>query len=264
MKNTFILLFGISSCLVFAQVGIGTNNPKTTLDVAGDLNLRRELRVGGTASVNGNAGTAGQVLVSSGNSAVPTWKSVNTPFASAGDYQLVNTKVLFDRTGINFSANTNNTPAAYISTLGENISTNGWVQIPGLQTTILVEQEGNTLSLIFQTGVESNSGASTITDNRLVKYMCGVFQNDLLVAFRGDEILDVHRKDANNEGVYTLSYSVDDLPVANHVFKVACRRIQTTAGTYEFAIGRPITSSAISNAFMLQSVIKIELLEPVR
>lgn len=264
MKNTFILLFGISSCIAFSQVGIGTNNPRTTLDVAGDLNLRRELRVGGTTSVNGNAGTPGQILVSSGNSAVPTWKSVNTPFASAGDYQLVNTKVLFDRTGINFSANSNNTPAAYISTLGENISTNGWVQIPGLQTTILVEQEGNTLSLIFQTGVESNSGGSTIIDNRLVKYMCGVFQNDLLVAFRGDELLDVHRKDANNEGVFTLSYSVDDLPVANHVFKVACRRIQTTAGIYEFAIGRPITSSAISNAFMLQSVIKIELLEPVR
>lgn len=264
MKNTFILLFCVSSCFAFAQVGIGTNNPKTTLDVAGDLNLRRELRVGGTTSVNGNAGIAGQVLVSSGNSTAPTWKSVNTPFASAGDYQLVNTKVLFDRTGINFAANANNTSASYISTLGENISTNGWIQISGLQTTILVEQENNTLSLVFQTGVESNSGGSDITDNRLVKYMCGVFQNDLLVAFRGDELLDVHRKDANNEGVYTLSYSVDDLPVANHVFKVACRRIQTTAGTYQFAIGTPITSSAISNAFMLQSIIKIELLEPVR
>lgn len=263
MKKIFILLFSMSSWFVVAQIGIGTSSPKTSLDINGDFNVRREIRVGGTTTTTGNAGTVGQVLVSNGTSSAPSWKSLNVPFASNGDYQLVNTTILYDEVGIDFGANVNNTATSYISTLGDDINSNPvWIPITGLQSDVVIEQAGNTLSLIFQTGVESSSTGNP-TDNRLVKYMCGVFQNDKLVAFRGDELLDVHRKSTNNEGVFTLSYSVDNLAVGTHVFKVACRRVQTTLGTYQFTIGRNITGSTISNAFMLSSVMKLELLEPV-
>lgn len=263
MRYIFILWFAIFSQLAIGQVGISTSNPKASLDVNGDFNVRREIRVGGTNTTIGNAGTIGQVLVSNGASSAPSWKSLNVPLASNGDYQLVNTTVLYDEVGIDFGQNTNNTATSFISVLGDDISSAPvWTPIAGLQSSIVTEQEGNTLSLIFQTGVESSSAAD-ITDNRLVKYMCGVFQNNKLVAFRGDELLDVHRKSNNNEGVFTLSYSVDNLAVGTHVFRVACRRIQTTLGTYRFTIGRNILGSTISNAFMLSSVMKIELLEPV-
>jgi len=48
----------------FAQVGINTAAPQSTLDVNGDITLRNELRVGGTKTTNGNPGTNNQILVS--------------------------------------------------------------------------------------------------------------------------------------------------------------------------------------------------------
>lgn len=40
MKKLFILLFMVvSPCILFAQVGIGTNNPQATLDVQGNLRI---------------------------------------------------------------------------------------------------------------------------------------------------------------------------------------------------------------------------------
>ncbi len=266
MKNSTVFLIFLLLCFqTKAQVGLGTQNPQTDLDVNGDVNIRQDLKFKGTESEKGNPGIAGQVLVSNGSNNSPEWKTLKIPFATNGEYQLVSTNILYDRNGINFGSNTNNNATSYISTVGNSINSNNpaWTQIPALESNVVVEQEGNTLSLVFQTGVESNSGANNITDNRVVRYMCGIFQNNLLVAFRGDELLDVHRKTGNNEGIYTLSYSVDDLPLGTHNFKVACRRIQTTAGTYQFAIGRSIENSTVSNNFMLQSIVKIELLEPV-
>lgn len=266
MKNSAVFLIFLFLCFqIKAQVGLGTETPKTDFDVNGDLNLRKDLKFGGTTTKSGDPGIAGQVLVSSGPNSSPEWKTLKIPFATNGEYQLVSTNILYDRIGINFGSNSNNNSTSYISELGNSINSNNptWTQIPALESNVIVEQEGNTLSLVFQTGVESNSGTNTITDNRVVRYMCGIFQDNLLVAFRGDELLDVHRKTANNEGIYTLSYSVDNLSLGSHNFKVACRRIQTTAGTYQFAIGRSIDGSTVSNNFMLQSIFKIELLEPV-
>ncbi len=261
-----VLLITLSLIFVHvkAQVGIGTENPRTTLDVNGDLNIRKDLKVRGTNSTNGNPGTSGQVLVSSGPNAAPQWKSIKVPFALDGEYQLVSTELKYDLDGINFGQNNNNNSSYNISRIGDPITgtTPSWSQISGLETNILVEQTGNTLNLVFQTGAESNSVGSPTT-NILVRYMCGIFQNNELVAFRGDELLDVHRKSTNNYGIYTLSYSVDDLPLGTHNFKVACRRIQTTSGTYQFAIGRTVQNSNVSNNFMMQSILKVELLEPV-
>lgn len=52
------------------NVGIGTNNPQTTLDINGDVNIENKLLL------NNSAGNDGQVLVSNGNAVAPQWKDV--------------------------------------------------------------------------------------------------------------------------------------------------------------------------------------------
>jgi hypothetical protein len=53
------------------NVGIGLTNPAYTLEVGGDINFT------GYLSVNGSAGTSGQVLTSSGAGNAPTWTTVS-------------------------------------------------------------------------------------------------------------------------------------------------------------------------------------------
>jgi len=52
------------------NVGIGTNNPGATLDINGDLNIQNSLLI------NNSAGNTGQVLVSNGNGAAPSWQNI--------------------------------------------------------------------------------------------------------------------------------------------------------------------------------------------
>lgn len=55
------------------KVGIGTTSPLSKFVVNGDMQLINDLKVGGSPSVLGNAGTTGQVLTSAGAGLAPTW-----------------------------------------------------------------------------------------------------------------------------------------------------------------------------------------------
>ncbi len=54
------------------NVGIDNNNPVNKLDINGDVNFT------GLLKINGNSGSAGQILMSNGNSSAATW--VNKPY----------------------------------------------------------------------------------------------------------------------------------------------------------------------------------------
>ena len=60
------------------NVGIGTTTPQKLLHVNGALQVTNEINVGGNATTAGSAGTAGQILTSSGAGAAPIWKTLNT------------------------------------------------------------------------------------------------------------------------------------------------------------------------------------------
>lgn len=67
--------WGNNNLLVQGNVGIGTITPQAKLDVAGDL------RFSGALLANGTAGTAGQVLTSTGPGSAPTWATLATATA---------------------------------------------------------------------------------------------------------------------------------------------------------------------------------------
>lgn len=73
------LLFPLALCasfIAYSQIGIGTPSPQKTLHVNGALQVVKELNVGGNATTAGSAGTAGQVLRSSGPGISPTWTTL--------------------------------------------------------------------------------------------------------------------------------------------------------------------------------------------
>lgn len=79
MKKLICLIVGliIVKISVAQNVGIGTALPTQKLDVVGNL------RVSGAIMPGGNAGTAGQVLISGGSNTSPVWSSaVETNIAS--------------------------------------------------------------------------------------------------------------------------------------------------------------------------------------
>ncbi|QHC84924.1 hypothetical protein AS589_09160 [Empedobacter brevis] len=71
-----------SSINLFAQVGINTETPQKTLHVNGDLQITKELNIGGNGTNEGNPGIDGQVLVSKGPNNPPEWKTLSIPTMS--------------------------------------------------------------------------------------------------------------------------------------------------------------------------------------
>lgn len=255
----FLLLF--YSTYLFAQVGIETVLPQSALDINGDLTLRKELRLKGTSTIAGDPGQSGQVLFSQDGSNEPMWKFVEIPFLEQGQIQLKYSYAIVDEVGIQFASGPGD--GVDLSTLGSPL-TNAWTQIPGLQTTVEVNHPANKINLLFQSGVEMpNTYNSENSTSYFVRYACGVFMNDQLVALRGDQINGVNNKNAKNQAIYTLSYVLSDMPAGTYTLKVACRKIRTsTGGNYELAIGRALSSGTqVANNFMLSSNLKVDVME---
>jgi len=66
VKKIIVLLFYLTSIITHAQFGIGTTSPTQELDVVGDIEFS------GVLLPNGDAGTAGKILLSNAT-ASPTW-----------------------------------------------------------------------------------------------------------------------------------------------------------------------------------------------
>ncbi len=255
----FVML--LYSTFLFAQVGIETTSPQSSLDINGDLTLRKELRLNGTSSVQGDPGQNGQVLFSQDGSNEPMWKFVEVPFLEEGQIQLKYSYANSDQVGIEFPTGTGDLND--VSTLGQTLNTN-WKQIPGLETEIVMHRSHNRVALFFQSGIEMpNTYSAENPANYFVRYSCGVFMNNVLVALRGDQINGINNKDAKNQGIYTLSYVLSDIPIGTHTLKVACRKIRTSpGGNYALAIGKPLsTGTNVANNFMLSSSFKVDVME---
>ncbi|RKS96293.1 hypothetical protein [Chryseobacterium defluvii] len=268
MKNTMhFCVIGLFSAYAHAQVGIGTNAPNATLDVNGKTTLRKELRVGGTSSQTGNAGLNGQVLVSQGEGLPPVWKSLNVSFMEEGQYKLINSYLSSDQTGIATLSSGTAGDNVYKNNVGDNISDTSkgtWNKITGLENNFVIKNGKNRLTYQFQTGVEMKAPSATTSQN--ISFTCGVFRNGKLVAVRPDKISSNNNseKAGIQDYIFTLNYTEQNVPVGNQKVEVACRKIDTSNANTEFTIGRNVSNAnTISNAFTLESMIKIDVVEYV-
>lgn len=265
MSNFLMKAFSFIVFLQFfggltAQVGINTSKPKSTLDINGDLFVRKEIRVGGSNAAAGDPGVVGQVLVSQGTGSSPVWKGVSVPFMEDKQYKLINTYLKSDQAGIaatDLSAVT--TPAT--STVGEPFSTS-WNKIAGLSFKLEVKSASNNITYQLQTGAEilntSSSGAGQST-----RYTCGIFKNDVLAALRPDALATIDNA-TPMQGIYTLNYNETNVPVGTYTIDVACRKVYTSNSSNSMSIGVNINNAnKQSNAFLLKSILKVDVAELV-
>lgn len=255
------LIFSISS-LVFSQVGIGTKIPQSSLDVNGNIMLREELKVGGTKTVDGSSGNYNDILVSQGDGNTPLWKSSKVGFYEEGEYRTTSSFITTSESGLIYSSSQND--GITTSLLGELLVTSPsiWKELPNLSTKFSVDDPKNKINIMFQTGIESGNIGSTSDQN--IKFMCGIFIDNILVALRADQIDGIRYKNSNNQSIYTLNYTVNDVTTGEHTLKVGCRRISSTSGTnVSLAIGQGLDNS-VANSFMLQSVLKFDVSELIK
>lgn len=260
--SLFLLSSLVFSSQIFSQVGIGTEKPNSTLDINGDVALRNELSVGGTDLVKGNPGEANQVLVSQGEGLPPTWKYVKAPFVEDGTYKLTNTYLNESELGItNFSAGVAG-DGVFTSSIGDPIDSK-WTKIPNLTTQMEVKFSQNKLVYQTQTGVEIVGSAVGST----VKFICGIFKDNKLVALRPDKISSAY-SNTPTQYMFTLNYSEQNVPIGIYTMDVACRKIATTNLNNYFSIGSNIPTyqsgsvtlaNTSSNSFALKSFFKIDI-----
>ena len=257
-KCTIVVIIFLSFW-VKGQVGINTENPEKTLDINGDISLRKELRIGGDEFVKGNSGQYGQVLILQGPDTSPQWKFLNIPFLEDSEIKLQQSYIIQDEIGIDFNIGSGD--GNYIGVIDEPL-TASWEKITGLDTTIEVGRPKNKVALFFQTGVEM----SYVNGAPHTRFICGIFMDNKLKAVRGDQINIFSAKTTNHQTLFTMIYSLDNVSIGAHAIEVACRKIYTDAPTSHFAIGKiaPSAATLITNNFMLKSNLKIDIMEYIK
>ncbi len=239
--NSFCLLFICG--LTFAQVGIKTSNPTSTLDVNGDLNVSGKLYVGGNDNSLGDAGAKNKALTSNGVSSGTSWEEVQIPVGYQGGLYLTAVEAHSDRVGMDLIATGSGTYAENESLSGD------WTEIPGLSKVINLTHTTNKVHVQFQTTAQINFSGSA-------SFACGIFMDNQLKGVR----VDIVRGYAGSYNVFNINSNFNNVSAGNHTFKVACRGRTFSVTLGSLAIGKPNTPANL-NEDMAQSSLSIYVLE---
>lgn len=261
--------------IVYAQkVGINTETPLTTLDVNGDMRVRNEIRLGGTAGTVGSPGSTGQAFTSQGAGKSPVWSPMGVD-VSLG-YGITQSVILADRVGVKYE-----TTDAITSLTGEYLedseltAANGWTEITGLRSEITPTRDKNKVVVSFQT-IAQGQANNDIVDT---EFGIGIFVDGKLKSVRSVNV--------NGSGmtftVGNLFDTFDNLPVKAdnepYVIQVATslryryvyRDPKLTGGSGEPSssawyvfIGTSTSGVTNTNEWMNMSSLKLELYEEIQ
>ncbi|HCR74821.1 MAG TPA: hypothetical protein DIW37_00105 [Chryseobacterium sp.] len=241
-----LVIFSIFSLGYYAQVGIKTTTPVGLLDINGDLNINKEMRMGGTNTVKGSAGTAGTIFHNNSDLAVNDWKSVKIADGQ-GSMSLFSMNTVSDQTGVTFSGNNGSTsPYAENSAL-----TSDWTVITGAQDTYSVTNTTNKVVFTFQTTAQKTNNSNSSSG-----FACGIFVDDLLKAVRTDVLIGTD----GSYKIYNMNTTLTNVtPKNNYKVKVACTKRNLNSGT--LGIGTAVNTNFL-NSDMSQSVLTTSVLQP--
>lgn len=244
MKKLLFVTSLLLAVATNAQVGINTPNPTNMLDVNGDLNIRKELRTGGTDVLKGSAGTAGDIFHNNTDLGANDWKAIKIADGQ-GSMSVFSINTVSDKTGVSFSGNSG---ATNPYTDGEALA-GGWTVIPGTVDTFSVTNGNNKATFSFQTTVQK-------TGTNSASFACGVFVDNALRAVRTDVLLG----DSGAYKIFNLNATLTNLtPKNQYSVKVACIK-RAIAGT-TLGIGKAVDTTFL-NSDMSQSVLTTSILQP--
>ncbi|WP_276878304.1 hypothetical protein [Chryseobacterium joostei] len=243
MKKIFFVQFLLFIGFASAQVGINTTNPVNILDVNGDINVRKELRTGGTNNLKGSSGLAGDIFHNNTDLPANDWKAVKIA-DGMGSMSLFSINTVADKTGVSFSGNNGQSVPYY-----EGNSINGWTVIPSASDTFSVTNGNNKVTFSFQTTVQK-------TGNNSASFACGVFVDDTLRAVRTEVLLG----ESGAYKIFNLNATLANLtPQNQYKVKVACIKRAISGNT--LGIGRAVDATFL-NSDMSQSVLTTSVLQP--
>ncbi|KFF08234.1 hypothetical protein [Chryseobacterium luteum] len=236
------LLLAVSAA---AQVGVNTSNPVNMLDVNGDVNVRKELRTGGTNLLKGSAGSAGTMLHNDSELNANDWKSVKIADGQ-GSMSVFSLNTVADQTGASFSEpNGSPTPYSEGSAL-----TSDWTVLPGSVDTFSITNAVNKVAFTFQTTAQKTGNGNS------AGFACGIFVDNQLKAVRTDVLI-------GSEGsykIFNLNATLANLtPKNNYNVKVACTKRTLNSNT--LGIGKAVNTTFLNNE-MSQSVLTTSVLQP--
>lgn len=232
--------------LYSSQVGIKTTTPVNTLDINADLNVRKEIRMGGTNTVKGSPGVAGTIFHNSSGFTSNDWKSIKIADGQ-GSMSLFSINTVSDQAGAAFSG-TNGSTSPYNE---DAAISSEWTVLPGTMDTFSITNMTNKVVFTFQTTAQKNGNGNSSSG-----FACGIFVDDKLKAVRTDVLLGT---DGTNK-IFNLNATLTNLiPKNNYTVKVACTKRNLNSGT--LGIGA-VANGAYLNAEMSQSVLTTSVLQP--
>lgn len=266
MKNIFIaiiLFVGFAQ----AQVGVNTSTPAKTLDVNGTLNVRKEIRTGGTATVVGSAGNAGQLFGFNSISS-DKWKTVQVANGT-GSLSLFYLNTVKDVTGLKFirrgSTGVYTLDSGFVSNSAEDAL--NWEYITNANDSFVVTKTDNLSKAVlsFQTTVQIVKPATSTWTGGIgsASFACGIFvEKDGALAKLKAVRNDVVRGESGTYKVYNLNVTLDALAAGSYVVRAACanRQLSTGNSVVHLGIGRAVETSNL-NADMAQTTLTTSLLQ---
>lgn len=245
MKKILLITNLLIAFLYNAQVGINTTTPVNMLDINGDLNVRKELRTGGTNTVKGSAGAAGTIFHNNSSLTVNDWKSIKVADGLTS-MSLYSMNTLEDKTGVSFSGSDGAT-----SPYGEGSDiTSSWGVLTGTSSTFSITNATNKVTFNFQTTAQKTGNGNSTS------FACGIFVNDKLRAVRTDVIIGA----AGTYKIFNLNATLTNLTQQNnYTVKAACIKRNINSNT--LGIGRAVDTNSL-NADMSKSVLTVSVLQP--
>ncbi|MBV8324681.1 hypothetical protein [Chryseobacterium sp.] len=244
MKKIFFIPLLLLVAFMNAQVGINTPSPTNMLDVNGDLDVRKELRTGGTDLLKGSAGNAGDIFHNNSEMIANDWKSIKIADGQ-GSMSLFSINTVADQTGVTFVAPNGATDPYYDG----DALTGNWTVLPSATDTFSVTNATNKVTFSFQTTVQK-TGANSAS------FACGVFVDDKLKAVRTDVLLG----ETGAYKIFNLNATLANLtPKNKYSVKVAC--IKRALNNTTVGIGRAVDTTYL-NGDMSQSVLTTSVLQP--
>ena len=248
-----IYIFVIISTTTFvqSQVGINTNNPTKILDINGDLNLRKELKIGGTDLDAGQVGTAD--ADTSNN-----WKTyqIANGTGSLSLYYLNTTK---DDIGIPF-----NSTAPTITSYALDSDQTDWTFLTKNKDNFVVTDNTNSskVTLSLQTTVQINRPANSTGTS--ASFACGIFLKKGTEAYKLKAVRsDVVRGAPGSYKIFNLNVTLDKLAQGSYEVQAACRNRQLGSGTtlVNIGIGVPTDTNKLNQA-MANTTMTTTVLHP--
>lgn len=259
ITRSISLFFIVIVFLGYGQVGINTKSPLATLDVQGNLGIRKKIYLGGNDTAQGILGQKGTVLVSQGQGLPPVWKTLRIPpFDPFLYFSFYNTGIKTQNGLIigNATSGSNiySENQSLASFLGATPAAGGVIN--DLTQTITINNPESILAFSFETIFMINSTAQYQGADIAI----GIFVDDKLKGVR------IYTLDSETPGLVRDFYTFDiiaavqNLPVGPHTVKVACtRRSNNNNFTGDIGIGKSVYTNL--NDFMMQSSFIIESYE---